>query len=199
MTSDPGRPCVRWVTGFRRCGHHAGRHSDRVIRRRWSSAYPSPGAPPYPCSCTRRESPPRQACCGSRSRSRCRRTSTRGSSTPCASCAPRSSSAATRTPGKRGLPCVQVGEMAEVVGEERAARAARLPARVEHEVVDDELLASLEQIEQPSQAAPALERKVLVDPHHREPTTLGIQRVPLTGELLLLREQRLPRIQPLSP
>ena len=52
--------------------------------------------------------------------------------------------------------------------QERAARAALVPARVEHEVVDDELAAALEQVEQARLAVRALEDVVLVDLDHRQ-------------------------------
>jgi hypothetical protein len=84
---------------------------------------------------------------------------------------------------------VQVGEVADVVGEERAGRAALIPVRVEHEVVDQQLATVLEQIQQAGRAVPALEPVLLADLGHRQPAPLGAQRVALLGELLLPRQQ----------
>src|ERR1700729_387687 len=50
--------------------------------------------------------------------------------------------------GQRGVPGVQVGEVADAVGQERARLAALIPVRVEHEMVDQQLTTAPEQVEQ---------------------------------------------------
>ena len=72
--------------------------------------------------------------------------------------------------------------MADAVGQERAGRASFIPVRVEHEVVDHQLTANLEQAGQARQAVRALEDVFLVDLDHRQLAALGVQRVPLPGE-----------------
>ena len=84
---------------------------------------------------------------------------------------------------------MQVGRVADVVGQERAGLAAFFPVRVEHEVVDQQLAVISEQVQQAGLTVPALEHVLLVYLGHRQPAPLGVQRVPLPGELLLLRQQ----------
>ena len=78
-----------------------------------------------------------------------------------------------------------------------AAGAAVLPARVEHEVADDELPPAVEQVQQGGGAVGPLEHVVLLDLHHRQPATVGGEHVPGPGQLLLLGQQLLPGGQPL--
>src|SRR3954451_9991174 len=78
-----------------------------------------------------------------------------------------------------------------------AARAAVLPLRIEHEVVDDQLTTPLEQVEEADGAVTPVERVVLLDLDHGEIAPLGVDPVAHTGELLLLRQQRGPRREPL--
>jgi hypothetical protein len=66
-----------------------------------------------------------------------------------------------------------VGEVADLVDEHRAAIAARLLVGAEHEVVEDELTASLEEVDQARLAVPALEHVLLFDPDHRQAAALG--------------------------
>jgi hypothetical protein len=86
---------------------------------------------------------------------------------------------------------VQVREqpVGDLVGARRAARAAVVPARVEHEVPDDQLPAPLEQIDQARLAARSLEHVVLDDLDHRQLAPLGVQGVTRPGHRLLLCEQ----------
>ena len=98
---------------------------------------------------------------------------------------------------ERRVARVQVREVAEVVGHQRAARAALVPRRVEHEVVHDELAAPVEEIEQGRLAGRAVEPVGLVDPHHRQPPAFRVHRVAVTRQFLLLRQQRLAGGQPL--
>src|SRR5687768_5826039 len=79
----------------------------------------------------------------------------------------------------------------------RAAGTPVLPLRIEHEVLDDELAASLEEAGQADLAVRSLEDVVLVDPHHRQPAPVSVEGVPGPGELLLSREQRLASRVPL--
>jgi hypothetical protein len=96
---------------------------------------------------------------------------------------------------------VQMGEVANVVNEQRTAGAARfrpaLDARGEHKVVDDQLAAAIEQIEQGRLAVRALEDVLLLDPDHREPASLCGKRVARSGEFLLLGQQFLAGCKPL--
>ena len=80
-----------------------------------------------------------------------------------------------RGPGhgrERRVPRVQVREQArrQLVGLRRAARAAVLPGRVEHEVLQDELPPALEEVDQRHLALRALEDVGLVD---RAPSAAG--------------------------
>src|SRR5712691_1126349 len=73
---------------------------------------------------------------------------------------------ADRSPGYRrvrGVVRMQVSQVTDVVGLIRADRAASVPGRVEHEVLDDELCPALEEIQQAGPAVRALEDVVLLD------------------------------------
>ena len=78
--------------------------------------------------------------------------------------------------------------MADLVDEHGAAVAARLLVRPEHEVVEKQLPAALEEVEQGCLAGRAVEHVVAVDPNPRQPATLGGERVACPGGLLLLDE-----------
>jgi len=93
---------------------------------------------------------------------------------------------------------VQVGRVAEVVDHERAHVAALVPFRVEHEVVDDELAAALEQVEQSHAAVRAFEAVRLLDLDHRQPPTFDAQLVSRSGSRFLLGQQLLASHQPLA-
>src|SRR5262245_44285349 len=82
----------------------------------------------------------------------------------------------------------QQREVAQRVHVPRAARASLLPCRIEHEVIDDELAAALEQWLETELAARAVEYIVFLDPHHRQATPLGVDAVVVLGELLLVRK-----------
>src|SRR5258708_12569451 len=98
---------------------------------------------------------------------------------------------------------MEVGEVSDVVDEHRAAIAARIrPARHirrEHEVVDDQLAAALEQIEQARFTAQPLEDVALVDPGHWQPSALCRQRASRPGGPLFPNEQPSPPCLPLPP
>jgi hypothetical protein len=106
-----------------------------------------------------------------------------------------------RDVGERRVAGVEVGEMADLVGHERAAAAAALgpavDARLEEEPVDDELAAALEEVEETRRAVRALERVVLLHGHPRHPATLGGEGIAGAGQPFLLHEQRLTRGGPL--
>src|SRR5262245_53228405 len=94
-----------------------------------------------------------------------------------------------------GVAGVQVGEVGHLVGSERAARAAALrPARhvrVVEEPVNDQLAASLEEVEQADRPVGPLERVVLFHGHPWHPAPLGGERVPRPRDLLLPHEHPL--------
>src|SRR5205814_179236 len=91
---------------------------------------------------------------------------------------------------------VQVGEVADLVDEHRAAVAARVLVRPEHEVVDEQLPAPLEEVEQARLAGGTVEDVGLVDPDHWQPAALGRERVSCLGGVLFLGKERLPRCLP---
>ena len=96
---------------------------------------------------------------------------------------------------ERGVARVQVGEVGDLVGHERAAAAAALgpavDAGLEEEAVDDQLAATLEQVEQARRPVRALEAVVLLDRHPRHPAAFGGERVAGAGQLLLLDQHLL--------
>jgi hypothetical protein len=80
-----------------------------------------------------------------------------------------------------------------------AARAARLPARREHEVLHQELAAALEQLGQRAPALGPVEGVALLDAHPRQRAALAGDPVAQVRQLLLVREQRLALSDPLVP
>ena len=89
------------------------------------------------------------------------------------------------------------GRTVEVVGEVGAALAALLPARREHEVVDDQLAAPGEQVGQGLPAVGAVEPVGLIDTLPGQLPAPRAEAVAPAGELLLLGQQRRARGQPL--
>src|SRR5215471_21014926 len=93
---------------------------------------------------------------------------------------------------------MQMGaDAGKAVGAQRAMRTSGLVVRMEHEVVDDELAAPVEQIGERLFAARAVEAVLL---RHALPGQIALQSahlVALALERLFLREQLLPRGQPL--
>src|SRR5260370_309790 len=85
----------------------------------------------------------------------------------------------------------------EVVGPERAARAALVPIRAEHEMLDDELATPLEQVAERHFALRRVEDIALLDLLPRQLAALARQLVAPAGEFLLLGEMGLLRLQPL--
>src|SRR5205823_3356786 len=85
----------------------------------------------------------------------------------------------------------------EVVRPERADRTALLPVRAEHEVIDEQLAAAVEEISQRLLAVWALEDVLLLDRLPGKALSLLRQLVACACELLLLGEQLLARLEPL--
>src|SRR5205823_4167816 len=85
----------------------------------------------------------------------------------------------------------------EVVGPERTVRAARLPLRQEHEVIDDELTAAVEEIGQRLLSVRAVEKVVLLHTLPRQLAAAAAQLIALPREFLFLRQQLLARGDPL--
>ena len=78
-----------------------------------------------------------------------------------------------------------------------AAGARRVPVRVEHDVLDDQLRGVPEQAGQRGRALRAVEPVLLVDPDHGQPAPFRVERVAASGVLLLGGQQPLPGFQPL--
>ena len=70
----------------------------------------------------------------------------------------------------------------EIVGPERAALAAGLPVRTEHEVIDDELALAAEQVREGRLAVLAVEHVSRLDLFPRQLAPLGAQRIARVGE-----------------
>src|SRR5207248_5090630 len=85
-----------------------------------------------------------------------------------------------------------------MIGQIRAAFATLFPARAEHEMINNQLAASLEQIGQRLFSVWSVEDILLVDLDHRELAPCRTKRVTLASEFLFPRQQILPRDQPLS-
>src|SRR3954452_21340176 len=86
-----------------------------------------------------------------------------------------------------------MAEMGELVDDHRAAIAAGLLIRPEHEVVDEQLPPALEQVEEGRDAVRSLEFVLLLDPHDRLATALGGEGVALPRHRLLLGQYALVR------
>jgi hypothetical protein len=79
--------------------------------------------------------------------------------------------------------------MAEVVHGHRAPVASLILVGTEHEVVDEQLSAALEQIEQGRLAVRALEDVGLVDENPRQPAAVGGERIACARGFLFPGEQ----------
>jgi hypothetical protein len=84
----------------------------------------------------------------------------------------------------------------EVIGEQRAARAALLPVRAEHEVIDDQLALAAEQIGERLLAVRGVEHVVLVDLLPRQLAPFAAQRITRARERLFVGEMRLAGSKP---
>jgi hypothetical protein len=85
----------------------------------------------------------------------------------------------------------------DVVGLERTAGAARFPIGVKHQMMDDELTASIEQVGERHLALGRVEDIVLLDLDPGQGAPLGAQAVARPHVLLLLDQKRLTRSEPL--
>ncbi len=83
-----------------------------------------------------------------------------------------------------------------VVQLERAADAAFRPVGTEHEVLDDKLAASVEQIGERLRAVGSVEHVVLFDLDPRQRAAFRAELVAQAGEFLFLAQQFLARGQP---
>src|SRR5205814_3224019 len=86
----------------------------------------------------------------------------------------------------------------KMIGQVGAAFATLFPARTEHEMINNQLAAALEQIGQSLFSLWAIKDIFLLDLDHWELAPCGTKRVALASELLFPRQQILPRDQPLS-
>src|SRR5262249_13314639 len=86
---------------------------------------------------------------------------------------------------------VKVCDMGELVGDHRAAVAADLLIWPEHEVVDEELPATVEQVDEGGLSARSVELVFLLDSHHRLAASLSRKGVALPRHRLLLGEDPL--------
>ena len=97
----------------------------------------------------------------------------------------------------RHVPGVQVDDVpVEAVGPERAVGAARVVFRVEHEVVDDQLAAPVEQLGECLLPARPVEDVILGDLLPRKLAPLAAQLVAEPRELLLSGQQGRARVEP---
>ena len=85
----------------------------------------------------------------------------------------------------------------EAVGAQGAMGATRLVVRAEHEMVDDELAAPLEEIGKRLIAVGTLEHVILCNFHPGKAAALFVQLILHLGKLLFLREEFLTRLDPL--
>src|SRR5437763_4391269 len=86
----------------------------------------------------------------------------------------------------------------KMIGQIGAAFATLFPARTEHEMINNQLAAALEQISQRLFSVWAIKHIFLLDLDHREFAASGTKRVALARELLFPRQQILPSDQPLT-
>jgi hypothetical protein len=98
---------------------------------------------------------------------------------------------------ERRVAGVQVCGMREVVDDERAAGAAGVLVRAEHEVVEEQLPPAVEEVGEPLLAVRSVEDVLLVDLHARQPSPLGRECVLRLHRRLLPCEQLLTRSLPL--
>src|SRR5262245_54184962 len=90
---------------------------------------------------------------------------------------------------ERGVARVQVGQVADLIEDQRAAGATLVASGAEHEMIQDQLTAPFEQIGEARLARGALEFIRLLDPHARQTPALGRERIARVRGCLLLREQ----------
>jgi hypothetical protein len=88
-------------------------------------------------------------------------------------------------------------ETVEGVGDRRAGRAPRVVFRPEHEVVDEQLRASGEELRQRLRPLVGLKGVLLLEPHPRKLQPLPRELVASSRQLLLPLQQLDPRLQPI--
>src|SRR5262245_8884958 len=102
---------------------------------------------------------------------------------------------------KRRVACVQMSDMGDLVGYQRATRAGMVRPAVhtglEKGPIDDQLTTAVEQVEQTHLSLRSVERVRLLHGQPRHPPALGGHRVPGVGQLLLFHEEPLARGLPL--
>lgn len=84
----------------------------------------------------------------------------------------------------------------EMIREERAARASSLPIRTEHEVIDDQLAAAIEEIGKRFPAGRRIENIVFLDLHPGQGHALRIDAIAQMRCLLLAGKQLTAGLQP---
>src|SRR5581483_8342620 len=98
---------------------------------------------------------------------------------------------------QRGIARMEMGQMADIVDQERAERTALFPARIKHKMVDNQLAAPIEEVKQTRLAVRPLEEIQLVDLDHGQPATFGTEPVSRARGCLFLDEQGRSRGKPL--
>src|SRR5262245_64214023 len=87
--------------------------------------------------------------------------------------------------------------MPDLFKDHRSSVASHHLVGAEHELVDDELTAPVEDVDQPRLAVPSVEHPVLLEADPRQAATLGGERVSRPGRGFLLRADLLERGLPL--
>jgi len=87
----------------------------------------------------------------------------------------------------------------DVIGHEGAARAALLPSRGEHEVLHQQLAATVKQFGERAPALGRVENVVLVDAHPRQRAALAGDLVAQVRQLLFARQEPLALGKPFVP
>src|ERR1700688_3948203 len=83
-----------------------------------------------------------------------------------------------------------------MIGQEGAARAARGPAGAQHEMIEYELAATLEQIGQSPLSFGRVEAVLLLDLYPWKRQALGVEPITQVRGFLFFQQQRCPRGQP---
>src|SRR5262245_54948976 len=84
-----------------------------------------------------------------------------------------------------------------MIAKEGTAPAAFLPARTQHEMVDDQLAAAIEKVPKSQVAVWAIKEILLIDPHPWQFAPLPAQSVALPGELFFFLKKLLAGFKPL--
>src|ERR1700722_467503 len=98
---------------------------------------------------------------------------------------------------KRSIAGMQMGEMADLIGEQAATRARMFIGRLQHVMIDDDLAAAVEQFGEAEPTAWRIENVILVDPFPAKPAAFGGQRIKGARPRLFLDEQRRALLMPL--